>query len=426
MSRSFKALTLTGLALILTLAILSSPKPSILVAAAEQSTPSATFQATTTSTSIDVNAVNAKVAEMLNAGSIQEYALCNLDAAVWGGYDVTLTVGSGYTKNSSAHVFKISQGVFSDEVGSANPGAPATVEGRGIVKIDDQTTAFERGVPFFITDVTFDGTSKLSFTVVSNPKVSVEYVSAGVESISDTFYSATIDTPHSFSSSSEPQHLTFELGNQKPGKGSYLSILKPISGTYSTCLKSNQVELGALVPSGSSTTAATEASTAAATPGSTQSAVTASPGVPVATEAPTATGGTVKGTIVGEGDGQPVADLDVALYEGRKSDSTVNLLPPKDRIRMTGKTDAQGHYVFQNVPVGLYGLTFSKTIPNLGTCALTVSFFTYFSVQVDQVQTLDFEFPSAESFGRVEKGWLNMRKKNFYGCRASYSLSENR
>lgn len=219
--------------------------------------------ATATPPSLDVNVVNAKVAEIVNEGSIQEYALCNLDAAVWGAYDVTLTVASGYTKNSSAHIFTISKGVFSDSVSSTNPDSPATVQGRGIVKIDDQKTAFERGVPFFITDVTFDGTSKLNFTVFSNPKVSVEYVSAGLELISDTSYTAVVDAPHPFSSKSEPQHLTFQLSGQKPGKGSYLSILKPISGTYSTCLKSNQVDLGSLAPSGSSTAAATGAATGA-------------------------------------------------------------------------------------------------------------------------------------------------------------------
>ena len=194
---------------------------------------------------VSVEQVQESLADIVVEGTVQEYARCNLDAAVWGGYDTKVTVSSGYTHDQSAHVFTIRKGVFSEEPTSENPSSPATFEGNGIVKIDDQETAFDLGVPFFVTDVTLAGDT-INYTVISNPEVSIEFASISIEKRSDSGYSMVMDTNHPFSSDPEPQHLTYKLSGDAPGEGSYLAIQKLISGTYSACLLSNQVDLGSL------------------------------------------------------------------------------------------------------------------------------------------------------------------------------------
>jgi len=81
-------------------------------------TPAPTFtpvpSLTPTPKPISVDKVNASVAKVVSEGSIQEYVRCNLDAAVWGNYNFEVTVASGYTQIQSAHVFTISNGVFSE------------------------------------------------------------------------------------------------------------------------------------------------------------------------------------------------------------------------------------------------------------------------------------------------------------------------
>ena len=213
------------------------------------SVPTSTFAPTPTFSlipePISVEQVNESVAAVVVEGTVQEYARCNLDAAVWGGYDIKVTVASGYTQDQSAHVFSISNGLFSEETSSENPSSPATFEGSGIVKIDDQETAFELGIPFFVTDVTIDGET-INYTVISNPEISIEFASVSIERRSDSGYTVVMDTNHPFSSDPRPQHLTYEPSGDPPGKDNYLAIQKLISGTYSACLLSNQVDLGSL------------------------------------------------------------------------------------------------------------------------------------------------------------------------------------
>ena len=113
------------------------------------------------------------------------------------------------------------------------------------MKFDDQTAAFAVGLPFFITDVTFDGTSTLRFTVFSNPDIKIESALAGAELRSGSANSLWTDPSHSFGSSPQAQNLTFDMHGEKPGEGRVLSILKEIS-QYNYCLLSNQVDLGSL------------------------------------------------------------------------------------------------------------------------------------------------------------------------------------
>jgi len=205
-------------------------------------TPSPTFTPTPEPLSIDE--VNASVAKIVSdKGGVQEFVRCNLDAAVWGNYDIKVSVASGYTKDATAYFFAIDNGIFSEGILSQYQGSPAFTEGSGVVEIDDQKMAFDLGIPFFISGVTYDGKSAINFTVNLNPEATVEDARMGIETKSESFFSITIKP---FTPSSDAQKLTFDLGDGKLEKGMYLSILNQISGTNNFCLLSNQIDLGSL------------------------------------------------------------------------------------------------------------------------------------------------------------------------------------
>ena len=207
--------------------------------------PTATITPTFTPTPAPLSAeeINASVADVILAGSIQEYTRCSLDAAIWGNYDIKVTVSSGYTNDKSAHFFTIDHGVFSQGTASEEPSSDATTNGTGIVKIDDQESAFDLGIPFFITDVTYDGKSTLNLTVVTNPKNTIGHASIALEEFQASSRTITFKP---FTPSPKPQKLTFDVGDKVLEKGMYLLILKEISHTDGLCLLSNQVDLGSL------------------------------------------------------------------------------------------------------------------------------------------------------------------------------------
>jgi len=221
----------------LTLTPTSTPKPTATI------TPSVTPTFTSTPEPLRVEELNAQVADIVLEGGIQQYVRCSLDAAVWGSYDITVTVSSSYTKDKKAQFFSIDHGVFTNGIASKAPSYSASSEGTGVVNIDDQTTAFELGIPFFITDVTYDGKSKLNFTVVTSPKNTIDHASMVLQEFNASSYSFTFSP---FTPSSKPQKLEFDLGDKELKTGMYLAILRQISHTDGLCLLSNQVDLGSL------------------------------------------------------------------------------------------------------------------------------------------------------------------------------------
>jgi hypothetical protein len=232
----------------LTLAPSHTPAPTLTRAPTDTPTPvpTSTLTPTPTPDPVRVERVNERVAALVVGESVQAFARCNLDAAVWGGYDIKVTVASSYTTDQSPHVFSIINGVFSDESSTEDPSSRATYEGSGFVEIEDQETTFELGIPFFVTDVTFDGDSTLNYTVISNPNVSVEGVFLTIEQRSASMYSVTYDARVPFRSDPEPQQFSYTLGDETPREGSYLAIQKYISGTNNLCLQSNHVSLDML------------------------------------------------------------------------------------------------------------------------------------------------------------------------------------
>jgi|SRR5579859_447825 len=261
-----------------------------------------------------------------------------------------------------------------------------------------------------------DPSSSITFDVVtSGTKSSIQNIVGAVPAANIVGFTSkepnlTVDAHFSFSGTLDLVLFSIDISGQflsSTTAEGHLTIKNQVYDWSAVAESSSSTE----TPTTQATVASTMVATAAPTIVITESATQVS-------TAETATGSVIAGTIVGEADGQPVPNLDVILYEGQASDGTMDYFPPDDRIKMRSKTDAKGQFSFQNVPAGLYGLVFSTSLPNLGTCVLNVGYFNYFSVEDGQTQTLNFKFPSTDSFQSVQPGYLNMSNKNFYGCKS--------
>ncbi|MBZ5538170.1 MAG: hypothetical protein LAO31_19630 [Acidobacteriia bacterium] len=112
-----------------------------------------------------LKSVEGEVATSVSHELVREFTLCELRAAWWGRYDVSVRVGKKTTKDGQPRIFQITKGKFSQ---NADPEATvdlAKVEGRGNVVFASKEEAFARGVPFFISDATLASPTDLNYTV---------------------------------------------------------------------------------------------------------------------------------------------------------------------------------------------------------------------------------------------------------------------
>jgi len=196
------------------------------------------------------------VAKDVSDSETQRFVTCNLQAAIWGEYDVKIEVDASKTSDGRSLMFLISNGKFSKVTIPYAVDREATAErSNRVVSIGSQKEAFKKGLPFYVAEVSFETPTLLHYTVVSNPEISINDAHARVwlfiVKVDDgqpyNVYSQYFDT-QPLSSSAQPQNRTWKLG--KPielGSSTqpYFSIItfsnRP--GYVNSCLVSNEVLL---------------------------------------------------------------------------------------------------------------------------------------------------------------------------------------
>lgn len=159
-------------------------------------------------------------------------------------------VSRGTTVDDQSHIFRISENKFSDEISSESMGSQlATVEGKGVVLVGSQEEAFEKGIPFYITDVVFETPILFNYTVVSNPNTSVDNAFPRIVMTSEFTRSEVVKKPEPLSSNPERQRRSWELNVPlDESRKTYLSIVTLDVGDV-RCLASNEVHLEPLAES---------------------------------------------------------------------------------------------------------------------------------------------------------------------------------
>jgi hypothetical protein len=196
----------------------------------------------------------ASVKSIVSHEDTQEFAICHIRPAFWGGYDVTVRVSGKRTVDDHGRVFKVSSGSFSETPGDATFSGNAKASRTGTVQLRSAEEAFAKGVPFFITDFKYEAPDKVHFTVLSNPDTPVEEARWRHQSLKPSTgeggYRATFEIVGKepvITSSSEPQQVTITVRNftAERYKDAYISIIMYAAGD-NRCLVSNEVSLGAI------------------------------------------------------------------------------------------------------------------------------------------------------------------------------------
>ena len=190
-----------------------------------------------------VETVTAALTQAVSNTTNRTFAICQLQAAIWGGYNVRVTMPRSSTVANQATIFRITDGVFYQEPNPSPSGSTAADAVReGSVFLPSRDAAFARGVPFWIGDVQFTNPTTISYTVHSNPTASVPRAFASVESLSDIIRVQIVDTPGPFGTAPQPQTKTFTLSSAiNASRENYLSAVTGSSGNY--CVMSNEVDL---------------------------------------------------------------------------------------------------------------------------------------------------------------------------------------
>jgi hypothetical protein len=193
-----------------------------------------------------VQEAEAAVTKIVSHSGVRDYAVCNLSAALWGGYDAVVRVQGGATGDSASRRFSVIKGRFTAAAEKEGPSQLASLESKGRVTLTSADDAFARGVPFFVSDVSMTSPTEIACTVTSNPQVKMPRVAARVEWIGEGIRSQVVDTPNAFSSADTPLKKTFRLNSPlDPKDTSLLSIVDLRRGMESgnPCLVSNHVDL---------------------------------------------------------------------------------------------------------------------------------------------------------------------------------------
>jgi uncharacterized protein (TIGR03437 family) len=190
-----------------------------------------------------IETITSTLAAAVSNTANREFATCELRSAVWGGYNVRVFMPRSSTAANQALIFRITDGVLYQEVNSSPSGSTAaTANKEGRVDIGSRDTAFARGVPFHVSDVSFPTPTTIRYTVHSNPGSNMPRVLGRYESVSSITNLQIVDTPNPFASSGQPQTRTFTLNTALSPTGEYyLSVVTSAGGL--NCLMSNEVEL---------------------------------------------------------------------------------------------------------------------------------------------------------------------------------------
>jgi hypothetical protein len=178
---------------------------------------------------------------------VQQFALCELRAAWWGGYDVTVHVGASATRDGQPRVFKISKGQFSQSPDPNSTGGLAEVQGSGPITFATKEAAFAKGVPFFISDAKLKSRTELSYTVHSNPNITEKRVVYSTEGPYEQGFRTSLHLLDPLSSNPEPQTRTFKFDEPLDPKLEQRFMLVTLFGNNNRCRASNTIDLKALL-----------------------------------------------------------------------------------------------------------------------------------------------------------------------------------
>ncbi len=186
-----------------------------------------------------VDTVDAAVNSAISNPNDRATALCDLHAALWGGYRVRTFVPRTSATGSQPLIIQIAGGILTVQVNPSPTTDPSAFSLKdGIVFLPDRDVAFGKGIPFWIGDVTPVDAGRFRYTLYSNPSVPA----AAAYGIFESRYTGggSVGFPNNFTSSPQPQ--TFVGG---------VSVLDPVRETYlyaggrSGCPISNTVDLWA-------------------------------------------------------------------------------------------------------------------------------------------------------------------------------------
>lgn len=173
--------------------------------------------------------------------------ICQLQAALWGGYDVTVGVGPNATRDESYRFFSISNGKFLTVEPTVADIFSETIlmkfNRRGTIALASAEKAFEKGLPFFISEVQPEGPGSVSFKVISNRKTQIERAFQRIEENANGMHTELVRVPEPFSSKPDPQirHASFTPLKPEDQGDQLLSVVVLSGGTY--CPVSNEINL---------------------------------------------------------------------------------------------------------------------------------------------------------------------------------------
>ena len=186
------------------------------------------------------------VTQIVSTVWVRDLTLCELQASLWGGYNVTVRVSRARTSDGQPRIFRITDGVFTHEVDPNGISVPASVKREGTVAIATKEDAFAKGVPFFVADPAFETPAHLTYTLHSNPAVTIDRAFGRVIFVSDFFVMEIVGTTHPISSSAQPQPGSWDLNSPLDGTGTTYFSIVTTPGDF-RCLVSNEIRLESLL-----------------------------------------------------------------------------------------------------------------------------------------------------------------------------------
>jgi hypothetical protein len=165
---------------------------------------------------------------------IREFLLCHFRAAYWGRYDLKTRIAKLSTVDEKPRILKFTNGKFEVQIDPKSISMPAEGHRSGSIKINSQKEAFEKGIPYFISNVKFEPPDLFHYTIVTNPQVTID----------KEIYERTQSGGLSLLAKLDPftKQLKRTLKIVNPDRERLLSIVTKTRG-HPGCLQSNEVVL---------------------------------------------------------------------------------------------------------------------------------------------------------------------------------------
>lgn len=198
--------------------------------------------------------ISEAVSAALSNPAARGICLCEFQSALWGLYDLTMQVGGILTVDGNLRTFQLIQGSFQTVVGPADASSSVSATKTGSVTPPSPEVAFQRGIPFYLTDARLESSRLLRWTVLSNPNVNLSgaYPEWSYSGIGQLISGWQLDTSSGgISSKAAPQQFSWkDTGGSYPGRVGLLAlIIQSRSGSnYWNCTKSNEIDLSSLAP----------------------------------------------------------------------------------------------------------------------------------------------------------------------------------